>query len=587
MGDTMQRSQFTIHNSQFILLFALSSLLLLILAVGHWRATATGPQVQVPMFYDAHYLYPRPWTQAQEAPGVPDPFPVAFYGDNTLSQTFISGADKLSMVEVWLQGSPYGWVDVTLADDSGPLYTGQIDFPENPHGRFVRFAFPTIDDAAGRTFHLTLSAPAAAAGEPAITHAIGGDRLGGELRLNEFPRPGNLELRTYVKGTAVTDALTEQLLPDLFRLRLQQFKPAPFKGEVFASLLALSLGLTGLFLVAARPPGTALRTAVGWSLAGLLALFLVWQVGSGRVQLPLLNRAIAMQPATAVAAPPPDDFRVVNDLSAALWTADRLPEERFVATTIAGDYPAIVVPAESALDYTLDLPRNGRLRAGLQVEGEGALTFGVEFNGEVFTRTTVTAADGPVWLDLDLSPWQGQGGVLRLTTEPATGEPTGLWLMPQLLARTDWLLAELPPTAVPTQFRFGDDVVLVGYAVEPAQPQPGDVVVVTLYWRGERPLRQNATVFVHALNENDELVAQSDGQPVQNSYPLTHWPPGVIIADVHQFNWPVDGRLAQLAVGLYDPSTLARWPVTTPDGALDPNGQAILSIAEPGAKAPG
>ena len=100
-------------------------------------------------------------------------------------------------------------------------------------------------------------------------------------------------------------------------------------------------------------------------------------------------------------------------------------------------------------------------------------------------------------------------------------------------------------------------------------------------------MRQNATVFVHALNENDELVAQSDGQPVQNIYPLTHWPPGVIIADVHQFNWPVDGRLAQLAVGLYDPSTLARWPVTTPDGALDPNGQAILSIAEPGAKAPG
>ena len=166
-------------------------------------------------------------------------------------------------------------------------------------------------------------------------------------------------------------------------------------------------------------------------------------------------------------------------------------------------------------------------------------------------------------------------------TEPLSGAPDGLWLMPQLLAQTDWLLAELPATAVPAGHRFGADVALVGYTVQPVQPQPGDLVTVTLYWQGERPLTQNATVFVHALNDSGEMVAQSDSQPVRGTYPLTIWPPGAIIADAHQFNWPAgSGDLAQLAVGLYDPTTQTRWPVTNPDGVLDPNGQAALPVQE-------
>ena len=214
-----------------------------LIGIGRWRGTSSGAQVQAPMFYDAHYLFPRPWTQAQEAPGVPEPFPVAFYGPNTISQPFISGANNLTMVEVWLQGSPYGWVDVVLADETGPLYRGQVDFPETPEGSPVRFSFPPIADAEGRTFWLTLAAPAAQAEEPAITRTIGGDKLGGAVRLNEYGRPGNLELYTYVTGLSFLEALTEQLLPHLFRLRLQQYKPALFKGETFAVLLLPAGGL--------------------------------------------------------------------------------------------------------------------------------------------------------------------------------------------------------------------------------------------------------------------------------------------------------------------------------------------------------
>lgn len=553
----------------------LALLFILLVVLGHWRSTAAAAQVQVPMFYDAHYLFPRPWTQAQEVPGVPQPFSVAFYGPNTVSQTFVSGADRLTAVELWLRASQAGSITVTLADESGPLYEGQLD-DSNPDGGYVRFTFPTIQAAEGRTFQVSLAAPEATPRNPAVTRTVGGDRLGGRFLLNEYARPGNLELRTYVTGMAVFDALAEQLLPDLFRERLRQYKPPLFKGQTFAALLVLTGLLTvGLFawLLAGR-----LKQGGGWLLAGLLLVSLGWQVGSGRVCLPILQRDEPLVAVTAVASPANfQELRVVSDLSAILWTAERLPEKRFVTTEL-GDYPAIRVPAESALEYALDLPLNGRLQTGLQAVGEGTLLMAVTFNGETVVETAVAAGDAPQWLEIDLTPWQGQGGILRLIAQPVAGTPDGLWLMPQLLASHDWLLSELPETAVAAGHRLGDDIVLLGYSVEPAAPQPQDVVTVTLYWRGERPLAANATVFVHALDAAGELVAQSDGQPVQNSYPLVNWPAGVLIADRHQFVWSSDNDFSQLAVGLYDPTTLVRLPVQNPDGTADANGQALLPV---------
>lgn len=556
--------------------------LLFLLGAGKWRSTATGAQVQVPMFYDAHYLFPRPWTQEQEAPGIPSPFPAAFYGSNTITQSFVSGANNLALVEVWLQGAPYGAIHVTLADETGPLYTGQVYFPERPSGHLTRFSFPTIHAAKGHTFWLTLTAADTTAGEPAVTHVIGGDRLDGTLRLNEYLRPGNLELHTYVSGLAAFDALAEQILPTPFRLRLQQFKPVPLKGAVFAILLVLTGGLTGIFLVYAQSSLPGQGATSKWMLAGFLGGFIIWQIGSGHVRLPLPGQATPLQAATstAVSAVATHDLRVVNDLSAILWTAERLPEKRFVSTEI-GEYPAIHVPATSGLTYAVDLPRNGRLHTGAQVIGAGMLQFVVQFNGEQLLQKDITAADNQVWLDIDLTPWQGQGGELRLITEAQDGKPEGLWLMPQLLAQTDWLLNALPAAASLAQYDFGADVVLRGFTITPAQPQPGDLVTVTLYWQGKRPLTQNATVFVHALTADGQMAAQSDGQPVQNTYPFTNWPPEVIIVDRHQFSWPdTAGDLAQLAVGLYDPATLQRWPVVNPDGSVDPNSQALLQVKE-------
>lgn len=579
----MKRTPFTIHNSWLwsavLLLF-----LLVLLAAGRWRSTGAPAQVQAPMFYDAHYLFPRPWTQMQAAPGVPAPFPLAFYGANSVSQPFISGANNLEMVEIWLAGQADTAVTATLAMEGGETYAAQIPLTGGEAGAYYRLSFPRLANAAGRTFWLTLVAPAATADRPLVTRAVGGDRLGGAIRLNEYPRPGNLQLYSYVSGTAVPAALLEQLLPERFRLRLQQYKAV--KGEWFTILLVSTAALTLLFLALARPAEYTASQAVGWITTGLLLGLLVWQVGGGRVRLPsgsetMLEICDGAQTSRCQTFATANETRVVNDMILTLWTSRREPEERFITTTMINGRPAILTPADSLVGYALDVPRHGRFQTTAQAVGSGDIRFTVLFREEMLAEQLVSGGGRPYSFDIDLSALAGQSGELRLVTEAINGAAAGYWQQPQLLAQTDWLLAKLPPQAIQAGHRIGETVELVAYT---AAPGAADTLLVTLYWRMTRPSGEpaaasDATVFVHLLDESGNLIAQHDGIPVQNSYPLAIWPPGVLIADEHSLPW--SGEPFTLAIGLYNAGDLSRWPVTNPNGIPDPDGRALLPGREP------
>ena len=209
----------------FVVVLAL--VLLLLMVLGWWRSSGVGPQVQVPMFYDAHYLFPRAWTQEQSAPGVPEPTPLAFYGPNRISQSFVSGSDRLSMVELWLAGQENEAVSVSLADDQGGIVSGDILLTAGLEGGrgfrhfgSYRLSFEPFLEAKDRRFTLTMTAPNATIEEPVVTRTVGGDRLGGSLNLNEYNRPGNLVLTTYASGLPGIwwlEAVGEQILPSLFR----------------------------------------------------------------------------------------------------------------------------------------------------------------------------------------------------------------------------------------------------------------------------------------------------------------------------------------------------------------------------------
>jgi hypothetical protein len=334
-----------------------------------------------------------------------------------------------------------------------------------------------------------------------------------------------------------------------------------------------------------------------------LAGFLVWQLSSGRIVLPFLKRSTSLGVAeTALAvAPPPGETRVTQDLALSLWTAERLPQARFVTTGLVNGLPAIHVPADAEISYQMSLPPESRLRVGFAAVGDGQIEAAITFGDQVLAKTRPAAGRevGAIrWFDIDLTGLAGQTGVLRLVTdsdgrppvahsEPAAGSPQGLWIMPQLLTEAVWLLPDPPPDGVemrPAGYRFGEAVELVGYSFEPEDPQPGEILAVTLYWRLVRRdvavQRLYPTVFVHLLNREGQIQAQHDAPPIGGAYPVADWQPRTIIADRHELLLPSDVVLdgTTLAVGLYDPISLERWPVTDATGTPQSDGRVLLPL---------
>lgn len=580
----------------WFVLLALAAGLLLLSTFAYWRSSGVGPQVQVPMFYDAHYLFPRPWTQAQSAPGVPDPAPVALYGDNVVSQSFVAGSDNLARVAFFLSGPEDGRVNAILTDEHGNRWAAEIALSPASNGAEYSISIPPQTESKGQRFTLTLASPQATADSPLIVTSVGGDRLGDSLRLNEFIRPGNLAITTYSRGLPGfwwLDSIAEQLLPGLFRQRIQQYKPPQFKGALFSWLLLITFGLSAVLLVLASPRrqtgeqslSRELLRSLGWFLVLLLGSFMIWQVGSGRAELFAdSNQAAAESAPPAAAAQTRSSPRLVVDFTNDLWTAVREPEARFVSTDIIQGYPAIRAAADSRIQYALTVPPDSRLRIAQAAEGEGAIEFGVKVNDEALFEGAVKATgqsfpEDLAWQELDLSPWAGQGVVLSLETKQQDGQAQGLWLMPQVITDASWIQPDTPADLeyLPIGVRFEDTAELLGVVLD---NEAADKLAVQLLWRPLQATEQYGKVFVHLIDGNERLVAQHDGAPVNGAYPTAVWQPGTIIQDEHILQ--LDGDLAagpyRLEIGIYDPDSLQRWTAESADGSAIEQGRAALSL---------
>lgn len=153
-----------------------------------------------------------------------------------------------------------------------------------------------------------------------------------------------------------------------------------------------------------------------------------------------------------------------------------------------------------------------------------------------------------------LLPRDLPGGVYRVSIETETAEV---------------LLGELTITGLPRLFEppafdqsvgvdLGQDhtLHLLGYTLEPE----GEGFSLTLVWYAQRPVDENYTVFVHAVDANGIIVGQRDVSPVDNTYPTSLWAEGEYVVDRHvltTLNGPVD----HLRVGLYSQETGERLPV--------------------------
>lgn len=111
----------------------------------------------------------------------------------------------------------------------------------------------------------------------------------------------------------------------------------------------------------------------------------------------------------------------------------------------------------------------------------------------------------------------------------------------------------------PTYARFAatweQGVELHGWELDPAVPRAGDDLHLSLTWHALEPVPRDWTVFIHLVDHDDTIVAQSNSRPQQGQFPTTLWTAGDWLRDTHTITLPATLAPATytVRVGLYRP----------------------------------
>ncbi len=117
-----------------------------------------------------------------------------------------------------------------------------------------------------------------------------------------------------------------------------------------------------------------------------------------------------------------------------------------------------------------------------------------------------------------------------------------------------------PPRFDPP-INFSNQITLLSYDITPDQQ------AVRLNWQADAALDTDYTVFLQVWPASDprkgEYIIAFDGPPVQGDYPTSLWEPGEIIVDTHVINLTsLPAGDYYLLAGLYNPATLERLPAS-------------------------
>ncbi len=115
-------------------------------------------------------------------------------------------------------------------------------------------------------------------------------------------------------------------------------------------------------------------------------------------------------------------------------------------------------------------------------------------------------------------------------------------------------LTDLPPTARPLPWRFGEVIRLRG--VEGPAPGPNGGLGITLYWQADAPVGAVYHVRLRLVDRTGQVWWEEEGRhPANNFYPTIAWKPGEIVPDYHEL--PPDPARPigsyRLEVGLFPP----------------------------------
>jgi hypothetical protein len=110
---------------------------------------------------------------------------------------------------------------------------------------------------------------------------------------------------------------------------------------------------------------------------------------------------------------------------------------------------------------------------------------------------------------------------------------------------------------------FGEQVELVCYDLSSDVLAPGSELSLTLYWRAQRPIADEYTVFVHLRGSDGSQISQDDFPPLENLYPTYYWTEDETVPDPRLLDIPGDAPSGwyRLEVGLYHSGDGVRLPV--------------------------
>ena len=137
------------------------------------------------------------------------------------------------------------------------------------------------------------------------------------------------------------------------------------------------------------------------------------------------------------------------------------------------------------------------------------------------------------------------------------------------------LVTDLPVGVNVVEAQFGPAITLYGYDL--ARPA-GDSLQLTLYWRAQAVPAAEYFTFVHLVAPDGAIVSQRDYFPLDGLRRTPSWRAGEVLADAYALSLPEDLAPGDytLRVGLYEPDTFARPPVTY-QGQPQPDNLLVLT----------
>ncbi|MBP7686679.1 MAG: glycosyltransferase family 39 protein [Thermoflexales bacterium] len=121
----------------------------------------------------------------------------------------------------------------------------------------------------------------------------------------------------------------------------------------------------------------------------------------------------------------------------------------------------------------------------------------------------------------------------------------------------------------PIHVNLGNQLDLIGYAVDTRSAAPDESIQLTLYWRARSQMPIDYTVFTHVLQPPETIWAQHDkGLP-----PTSSWAIGQVVSDTYELKIKPDAPpgVYEIEVGVYEPQKFERLRVITADGRITEN----------------